>query len=315
MNEVDPSSPSSTNGSGGPVRGMMALGAMGWVFAALFLHVLFTVTAMSMRGEDKPSIFVEAFGQVFGYSVILFLMMRRYAPESRVRDFLAVRSTHLAVYPLAALLGVTIWFPLVWLLNVIIARYPMPESGIADSLASSSPTRWLAVLFVGVIGPIAEEVLCRGALVQPLLARAVTQSPFSFAPPEPAEQATPLPTGGRKSAYWEVALISATLFTWLHMQWQLFPVLFVVAVALGALRVASASLIPGVLLHIAFNSTAIVLTIARPELEVIPPSWAAGGLGASVLIGALLIVTLRSVSTARARAEELAQLAARATAR
>lgn len=283
---------------------MMALGAMGWAFSALFLHMLFTITAMSFRGEEKPSVFVEAFGQVFGYSVILFLMMRRYAPESSLRDFLAIRPTNVAVHPLAALLGVTVWFPLVWLLNVIVARYPMPESGLVDSLAAGSPTRWLAVLFVGVIGPIAEEVLCRGALVRPLLARAATQSPFSFASSEAAE--SPTSPGIRRSAYGEVALISATLFTWLHMQWQLFPVLFVVALALGALRVASGSLIPGILLHVAFNSTAIVLTIARPELEVIPPAWAAGGLGASVVVGALLIVALRSGSAARARAAELA---------
>ncbi|MBL8742315.1 MAG: CPBP family intramembrane metalloprotease [Myxococcales bacterium] len=304
MNEVDP--PSSSAGSGRSVRGMMALGAMGWVFGALFLHMLFTITAMSFRGEEKPSIFVEAFGQVFGYSLILFLMMRRYAPDSSVRAFLAVRHTNIAAYPLAILLGVTIWFPLVWLLNVIIARYPMPESGLADSLAAASPTRWLAVLFIGLIGPIAEEVLCRGAIVRPLLARAVVQSPFSFAPPEATEHAVPLPPGGRPSAYWEVALISAVLFTWLHMQWQLFPVLFVVALALGALRVASGSLIPGVLLHIAFNSTAIVLTIARPELEVIPPAWAAGGLGAAILVGALLAFVLRAGPAARARAAELA---------
>jgi membrane protease YdiL (CAAX protease family) len=193
----------------------------------------------------------------------------------------------------------------VWLLNVIIARYPMPESGLVDSLAATSPTRWLAVLFIGVIGPIAEEVLCRGALVRPLLARAVVQSPVTFAPPEPAEHAVPLGPRGRPSAYWEVALISAVLFTWLHMQWQLFPVLFVVAVALGALRVASASLIPGVLLHMAFNGTAIALTIARPELEVIPPAWAVGGLGASLIVGALLIMVLRTGPAARAREAEL----------
>lgn len=305
MNEADPSSPSSA-GPGGSVRGMMALGAMGWVFSALFLHVLFTITAMSLRGEEKPSVFVEAVGQVFGYGLILFLMMRRYAPDSSVRDFLAIRATNVAAYPLAALMGVTIWFPLVWLLNVIVARYPMPESGLVDSLSASSPTRWLAVLFIGLIGPIAEEVLCRGALVRPLLARAVVQSPFSFASPDPAEHAVPLPPGGRPSAYWEVAFISATLFTWLHMQWQLFPVLFVVAVALGALRVASASLIPGVLLHVAFNGTAIALTILRPELEVIPPLWAVGGLGVSVIVGALLILVLRSGPAARARQIELA---------
>jgi uncharacterized protein len=301
---VNDADPSSSAGSPGSVRGVSALGAMGWVFGALFLHVLFTVTAMSFRGEEKPSIFVEAFGQVFGYSLILFLMLRRYAPDSSVRDFLAVRATNVAAYPLAILLGVSVWFPLVWLLNVIIARYPMPESGLVDSLASTSPTRWLAVLFIAVIGPIAEEVLCRGAVVRPLLARAVNQSPFAFAPPEAADPA-PLPPGGRRSAYFEVALISATLFTWLHMQWQLFPVLFVVALALGALRVASGSLIPGVLLHIAFNGTAVALTIARPELEVIPPVWAVAGLGVAVLTGALLVVVLRSAQAARARAAEL----------
>lgn len=304
MNEVDPPS-SSSSGSPGSVRGMMALGAMGWVFSAFFLHMLFTVTAMSLRGEQQPSVFVQAFGQVFGYGLILFLMVRRYAPESPLREFLAIRPTNVAVYPLAIAFGVSIWFPLVWLLNVIIARYPMPASEVAESLAETSPTRWLSALFVGLIGPIAEEVICRGALVRPLLARAVVQSPFSFTPPEAAERTTPLPPGGRQSARWEVALITATLFTWLHMQWQLFPVLFVVAVALGALRVASASLIPGVLLHMAFNSTAIVLTMLRPDLEEVPPLWAAGGLGGAVLVAVAAIVVLRSGPAAQGRAAEL----------
>ncbi len=56
----------------------------------------------------------------------------------------------------------------------------------------------------------------------------------------------------------------------------------------------------------AFNSTAIVLTIARPELDVIPPIWAVAGLAASVIVGALLIVVLRSGPAARARAAEVA---------
>jgi len=310
VNEAEPSSPSSAEppkSAAGAVRGMTAIGAMGWMFLAILLHSLLAALAMSLRGDDKLTLLPGAMAQVLAFSLTLFLILRWHAPTLEIRSFLALRSTAWLSYPLSFLLGCTVWLPLVWCLDLIAKRWPLKESIIQESLDGPLASRIPAMIFIAVLGPIIEEVLVRGALVKPLMARAKELSPFSFSRrAEPGSEPEQQPLRKRSTAALEVALITAILFVWMHVQWQTFPMLFVVGCALGGLRMRSASLIPPILLHVGFNSTSLALSHSFPDLESVPGLWAVLGLGASIVIASLLWSTLASPAAERARAEELA---------
>jgi membrane protease YdiL (CAAX protease family) len=93
----------------------------------------------------------------------------------------------------------------------------------------------LALIAIGV-APLVEEVLFRGVLLSALMRR------FSSS---------------------VTVLISATLFALvhlegLHFQWYALPNLLLLALALGWLRLQSASLWPSVLAHGTYNSFAMI---------------------------------------------------------
>ncbi len=137
-----------------------------------------------------------------------------------------------------AVLGLTSWF------GYTVLHQPMPELGHqmleaireADDLAGTIGLILAAV----VVAPLVEEVVFRG-LVQTAL----------------------LEVELARIHRWSVILISATVFTLLHvgMPWQTLPGLWVLGVALGWMYERTGNLWPCIFTHAGFNALNIMMVV------------------------------------------------------
>jgi len=188
-------------------------------------------------------IFGQAVCQIAAYSLGLFGLLRVYAPETSIRQFLALRRTHLGFYPLALLLGAAAALPANALFEAIHQLFPRPERAteIADLFYAASPSgRILIAVAVMFIGPVVEEVMFRGALFGPLL------------------------RGNRLAT---TVVTTAVYFALVHLDIYVLLPITLVGLLLGYLRAMSGSLVPSVLLHIAFNAIPLAFLFATPSLE------------------------------------------------
>ncbi len=131
----------------------------------------------------------------------------------------------------------------------------VPEQGEVSSLL-------IMILFVGLIAPVVEEIIFRRLLLFPF----------------------------RKHGDWFAVIISATLFSFYHGNFDQMPYAFVTGVLFALLAVNSGSVVPTVILHIA-NNMAVCLSqyLIKVTGEVEPfisiSNYISGGLNLSFWIG------------------------------
>ncbi|MBK9262829.1 MAG: CPBP family intramembrane metalloprotease [Polyangiaceae bacterium] len=201
-------------------RGMTFFGATAWaMLATLGLHYLGSVVA-SIRHPSTVDITTLVGVQTVVTLLLLFGILRFYAPNLSIRHFLGLRRTHVGFYVVAILLGAIVHVPADGLFDAITKHYPTdPELDrlLEEQLAVSTSRRVaLGVAIVG-IGPFIEEVFYRGALFRPL----------------------------RKTASaWSVVVVTSVLFGLAHVEWQRVVPIGLLGLALGLLRISSGSLVP-----------------------------------------------------------------------
>jgi membrane protease YdiL (CAAX protease family) len=238
----DPAYPSMPPGpDDDSVRPMSIVGAALWSWGAQigFLCVLWIM--MSLNESAGYDLVGRALCQVVGYSLALYLVLRVHGPESRIRDFLALRPSHFAFYPLAIVLGVSATLPMDWMYERIRSLFPAEGDAILwiDLFYQMPMAQRLAVAASAVVlGPLVEEALFRGALWRPL-----------------RKEHTPV----------AVVVTTAVFFALVHLDAErLFPVTLL-GLALGHLRWASGSLVPPLLVHMAFNAVPLIHHLGRQE--------------------------------------------------
>jgi membrane protease YdiL (CAAX protease family) len=263
---------------------MTAWAAAGWVFAMTAVFFTLWQVFASVRDSAKEDE-ITGFGcQAIAYLLGLFGIIRFYGPESSIRQFIAMRRTSWVFYPIAILLGFAATFAADALLTAILHRFPMPGD---DNLSSafngiSRLKQFLIALEVAFAGPLIEEIVFRGAIFGPL-----------------------------KKAYPRhlVIIVTAVLFALVHIVWQRFLPLVLLAVCLGYLRSWSGSMLPTFLFHASFNALAVAATyyqyragkpIEIPDRLEIPV--VVGSVVSVVLLMALAwLVAKRSEAAANAR--------------
>ena len=259
--------------------------ALGWTIAATLGMDVLRLVQLKLR-PGMPYDMVGVVGcQAAAYLGVLFLVLRVHAPAASIRDFLGLRRTHAAFYPLALLLGATVWLPAEILAELIQRRWPLPKDELGAVFHAASPAaRAGIVLAMAVVGPAVEEILFRGTLFRALR---------------------------RSHLPWLVIATTAGLFALVHLAWQVFLPIGLLGLLLGFVRARSGSLIPSFLVHGCFNAvtcTLIALTKAGAEdadLNV-PNAFVLGSLGAAVvLIGAIHLLGARGAAV-RARELDLA---------
>ncbi|WP_437590825.1 CPBP family intramembrane glutamic endopeptidase [Sorangium sp. So ce1000] len=284
-------------------------GAVGWTVGvtALFLFLLGLITSFRMapapdgaggsfRAEPRLDIIGSFACQAVAYLLGLFGVLQMHAPRASIREFLGVRRTHAAFYPLAVALGFALEGPIGALYTAIEQRWP---SGINDAElvqvfadASALERVALGLIFIA-LGPALEEVFFRGALARPL--RWTHRAPLVIA-------------------------TTAALFAAAHVGWQKFLPIGIFGVALGVLRAASGSLLPSILLHGTYNAIQCfsllsatgagpvddVPAAASPEAAA-NPGWlvAVSSACALVLIALAWVLGNRAEAAVRAREKDL----------
>jgi len=208
------------------------LGATGW-------------TKPLSQGQHASAVLL---GQMaMGVPIVVLLWFRFNGRDGGWRGFgfnvgpwpLVLRQTAGAlVFGMLVVLAIN--YAIVWIGEL--RGYPKPPDGHAllKSIrdAAEPMTRYKLLISAVVVAPILEEVIYRG-LVQTSLLDIV----------------------GPKRR-WTVILITATLFTSVHIgiaQWQTLPGLMIFGVVLGWLYEKTGSLLPSILTHMAFNAAMISL--------------------------------------------------------
>ncbi|MBI4705102.1 MAG: CPBP family intramembrane metalloprotease [Deltaproteobacteria bacterium] len=232
-----------------PERAMSLAGAALWVAGITLGFVWLAAATALLRPAASRDLLSQFVCQLAAYSAGLFLLLRRYAPETSVRAFLGLRRAHAGFYALGAALGVAVALPANWLYEMVQRVFPRPGDQarfVAAFFAASAPERVLIVLAVGLCGPIVEEAVFRGALYRPLLPRN-------------------RPLG--------VVAATAALFALAHLDTHRLGPVLVVGLLLGYLRFASRSLVPPILLHVGFNAVPLVALLVQgpPRANADPP--------------------------------------------
>jgi membrane protease YdiL (CAAX protease family) len=212
----------------------------------------------------------------------LWGILRLHGTDEPLRHQLGLRSTHGGLAVLGLLLGLSLHFPAESLRQIIEARYPTPSEDLAQRAAlldGSTPLRAAMVLIVvGCVGPLVEELFFRGALYGTLR---------------------------RSHAIVGSTVATAAAFVVTHLDPRMWLPLTVVSATLGYLRAASGSTLPGLALHVAFNTVTVVAvasgvsSVTAPEdvaASVLVPGWLAT---AVLLMGVAWLA--RSAEAAEAR--------------
>jgi uncharacterized protein len=265
---------------------MSVFAAAGWTAGLTWLFVVLLSITYSLRegaAEDRVNHFTC---QALAYLLGIFLVLRIHAPARAIREFLGFRSTHVAFFPLAVLLGLGLQAPLNEMLHLIEARWPIPgdPDELLRSLAEAGVAHRviLAVIIVGLV-PLLEESVFRGALFQPLR---------------------------RRYGPWAVIFITSICFTVIHVQWQVFLPHLVTGLCVGYLRAASGSILPPILMHATFNGVPFASMLveagrpvsATPNDEHAPLALTLGSIAALLITMALVhLAGRRSQAAEQAR--------------
>lgn len=167
--------------------------------------------------------------QVIAYLALLLVIQTVYFPRTKLSVIFATKPGKWVFYPIAAILGIAILFPASALYEAALQRWPAPPQSteIMGPFRELSRFRQVtAGLGIVLVTPLVEEALFRGALFGTLRRR--------YAAP------------------W-VVVSTAIFFAMIHGQPQILIPIGLVGAALAFLRVASGSMWPGVVMHMAFN--------------------------------------------------------------
>ena len=129
----------------------------------------------------------------------------------------------------------------------LIERFDIPDN-LGDELDGVIGTV-LGLVAIGIIGPIAEELLFRGAVLGSLL----TWKPIQSKP-------------------WIAVLLSAAIFSLIHLNPAQMPGAFAIGLLYGWLVYRTGSLLPGIVGHV-FNNSLICILSMLPEDENDPETF------------------------------------------
>lgn len=154
-----------------------------------------------------------------------------------------VSRTWLATHPWATLawvatLALGTLLPSEWIVEQMAAPMPSATEQLLESIMRE-PAGYMAI---GMLGPVAEEVVFRGAVLRALL------------------QAMP------SRSHWVAIFISAVLFGAIHMNMAQFVHAMPIGLLLGWMYYRTGSVIPGVLFHWINNTVAYVVFNLMPQL-------------------------------------------------
>jgi membrane protease YdiL (CAAX protease family) len=303
------SAPSGAPAGPGPIRPMALFLGLFWTFVATFLFFSVVALASSIRSASIEDPVVGGASEMIGYGLALFMILRFHTPNEGLREVVGLRRTAWALYPLGLLVGVALVLPATALYSIFAERFP---TGTPDPLpqvyeAATIGKRVMIGVSLAVVAPLVEETMFRGALF--LLMRKMAERVSLFVSFRgligvPATLDDAREPERRRSAPIEAVLGSALLFALVHIEWQRMLPILMMGLVFGAMRQASASILPSLLAHFAFNGMAF-LAFALHREDDIPDAIVYGGVGvAAALLAAFFVVARGSAAVRAAREAE-----------
>lgn len=206
------------------IIGMLASGSSWKAAGEAFIHGNFNLTSNML-------VIATVLSSVF--TACLFAKLRR-TPVSRHW----LREKPVGVLFWAALAALGSILPSEWLVEQM--QHTMPEA--QEKLFEQIMAQPIGYISIGIVAPLAEEMVFRGAILRKLLGRF-----------------------GEKW-HWVAILISAVIFGAVHGNIPQFVHAALIGLLLGWMYYRTGSILPGVLLHWVNNTVAYVMFNAMPQM-------------------------------------------------
>jgi membrane protease YdiL (CAAX protease family) len=242
------------------------LDAVAWT-ALLTCALIGALTLLHVLSPGADALAIGGAIEVVLYGTASFWLVRGVA-STPPRIALGLVRAPLALFVIACVLGASLHGVADALQLSVERLWPTPEALLRERVerlqGGSAAERASIAAFAVVLAPLAEEAFFRGALFARLAV-------------------------GRR--FWPVAAISAVCFSLSHAEPRIWPSLLLVGFALALVRQASGSILPGYLLHAAFNATTLSLVWSDTDpLGSQVPAWPLASIAA--LVSALLLLRL-----------------------
>jgi membrane protease YdiL (CAAX protease family) len=256
-----------------------------WSIAALLAFDLVAIVLLAVRPAALYDPVSGALCQAFGFVGALFFLVLVYERERPLSQVLGFRRTNGWLPLLAVALGVALQAPLDLISSVTQKFFPLSDqtrSAMEQFLDVSTLRRKIALLVAaGLVGPVVEEVFFRGGIFR----------------------------GLRRTHSAGITLLGISLlFAGAHRDLRNALPDFLGGLAMGYVRIMSGSIWPAILLHVAFNSTTVVLLV-RDGPEAPPFSVVVNAVAMVSTLGLVALfrgIAVRSERCAQAREEDLA---------
>ena len=223
-----------------------------WVDGDNLVRVFRQIMDGKLLPDTTGILISSVISSILTLAVFLWL---KWSPFSRT--YLQSRPWGVLVWVVVLALGTIV--PSTWLGEQI--PYEMPQE-IEQMLSEMLHNRW-GYLAIGVLAPIVEEMVFRGAILRVLLAPLAPSKP-------PRGEALMSPSGDDRGAgpmVWCAILISALLFGAVHGNVQQFVHATLIGLLLGWMYYRTNSIVPGIVFHWINNTAAYVVANVIPNSE------------------------------------------------
>lgn len=191
------------------------------------------VARLFLQNKLHPSTNMMIAGTaVYGLVTILVFAWRKWAPVSR--DYLRSRPWAMVLWCMLLACGTII--PSIWLQELLPPLPNIMEASFNGLM--SSPAGYI---FIGVVAPLVEEMVFRGAILRVLLSRF--------------------------KSHWLAIFVSALLFMLVHGNPAQMPHALLLGILLGWLYYRTDSIFPGVVVHWVNNTIAFVAYHFYPAID------------------------------------------------
>ena len=213
-------------------------------FIAIQLIVGFIVTMvwqLITKSEDKTTGMLITTTVATGVVTIVIFLLTRWAEVSP--NWIRTRPWLVLIWSVIAAMGALI--PSAWL------QEQMPElpNFVENEFDMILTNRW-GYLAIGLLAPLSEEIVLRGAVLRSLLSKPL------FA------------NRSERFNIWTAISISALFFALIHFNPAQMPHAFVIGLLLGWMYWRTGSILPGVAYHWANNSIAYIIYNIYPDPDM-----------------------------------------------
>lgn len=249
-------------------------GVMGAAFGIIAVLRLFITDIDALLNPTSDVLFTELITKITMPSVLISALLsatlvffiykwRKYKPK----EFFQFNKFKLSYLLIGILAGIGALFVSNFIATMLSTIFPSAASsyaGLMDAITKGG----LAFITVGIIGPIVEEIIFRGAILNEL---------------------------NRKYNITIAIIVQALLFGLIHMNLIQSTYAFVIGLLLGLLVAATKSIWPGIVGHILMNSSSLLIDKSASTTDFIDKNFIVLLIIATLIVAALIVYSIKLI--------------------